>query len=226
MGSTQRREREKQRLRARIIDAARELFAEHGFEAVTMRKIAERIEYTPTAIYFHFPDKDALIRELCVGDFKAFGEHFASIASIGDPVERLRQAGHVYAEFAITHPQHYRVMFMMPDTSKPEDVEWLGDPAHDAYAFLRWTVQEGIDRGRFRPEYQDAELMAQIAWATVHGVVSLHVTHCQSKMIDWRPVKERVAGAIEAMLRGTTVGHEPRETTAKPAKGAKKKKEL
>ena len=48
-----------------ILDAARELFATEGYEAVTMRRIADRIEYSPTAIYFHFKDKESLVRELC-----------------------------------------------------------------------------------------------------------------------------------------------------------------
>ncbi|HTD61922.1 MAG TPA: helix-turn-helix domain-containing protein, partial [Gemmatimonadaceae bacterium] len=64
-----RREREKIAIRTKILDAARELFAEHGYDAVTMRTIAEKIEYTPTAIYYHFKDKDALIRELCDMDW-------------------------------------------------------------------------------------------------------------------------------------------------------------
>ena len=69
MGTAERRERERQELRVRILDAARELFAEQGYDAVTMREIADRIEYSPTAIYFHFKDKEALLRELCDTDF-------------------------------------------------------------------------------------------------------------------------------------------------------------
>ncbi len=80
MGTVERREREKQELRTRILDAARELFAELGYEAVTMRKIAERIEYSPTAIYFHFKDKDALMRELCEMDFSTLAQQFRTIA--------------------------------------------------------------------------------------------------------------------------------------------------
>ena len=65
MGSTERRERAKGRVRGLILDAARALFAVKGYEAVTMRAIAERIEYSPTAIYLHFADKRDLVRALC-----------------------------------------------------------------------------------------------------------------------------------------------------------------
>ncbi len=74
MGTKERREREREELRTRILDAARELFAEEGYEAVTMRRIADRIEYSPTAIYFHFRDKEALMRELCDHDFRALAQ--------------------------------------------------------------------------------------------------------------------------------------------------------
>ena len=65
MGISERRERDRQAVRSKILDAARDLFAAEGYDAVTMRRIAEAIEYSPTTIYLHFKDKDALIRELC-----------------------------------------------------------------------------------------------------------------------------------------------------------------
>lgn len=209
MSSNARREREKKELRGRILDAARELFAEHGFEAVTMRKIAERIEYTPTALYFHFADKDALIRELCATDFLAFGERFAELASIEDPVARMRAIGKRYAEFAITHPQHYRVMFMTPSPVRGEVAEaeeWKGDPMRDAYAFLRWTMQACIDAGRLRPEFADAELASQLAWSTMHGVVALHITHGKDTWIAWHDIERRIDAGIEALVHGIVKG--------------------
>src|SRR5512138_1144752 len=104
MGTAQRRERERLTLREKILDAARELFTAFGYEAVTMRKIAERIEYSPTAIYLHFADKDALLRELAVIDFTAFAHRFRRATRYTDPVERLGQLGKLYVEFALEHP--------------------------------------------------------------------------------------------------------------------------
>src|SRR5579863_7802837 len=98
--ATDRREREKLAIRTKILDAARELFAEQGYEAVTMRTIAERIEYTPTAIYYHFKDKDALIRELCDADFSALAEEFQKIATVANATDRLKLMGRAYARFA------------------------------------------------------------------------------------------------------------------------------
>src|SRR4051794_7016553 len=99
MGSVERRERERLKVRKKILDAARSLFAAHGYEAVTMRKIAEKIEYSPTAIYLHFKDKESLIQELCSNDFLAFSERFRELASLSDPVAQLKAAGRVYVQF-------------------------------------------------------------------------------------------------------------------------------
>lgn len=220
MTSNTRREREKKELRTRILDAARELFAEHGFEAVTMRKIAEKIEYTPTALYFHFADKDALIRELCANDFQVLAESFASFIGITDPVERFRAIGRGYANFAISHPQHYRMMFMTPATREmdAEQLKKKGDPMQDAYAFLRWTMQECIDQGRLRDEFADADLAAQIAWGAMHGVVALHVTHGKDSWVAWADVERRIEGAISALTHGMVV-----PAAATPSKAIKKK---
>ena len=223
MGSNERRERERLETRAKILDAARELFAAHGFEAVTMRKIAEKIEYTPTAIYFHFKDKDALIHELCAVDFLAFAEKFAEIANQPDPVERLRAAGHVYAAFAHAHPNSYRLMFMTPQkpaSATKGDEPWKGDPARDAYAFLKWTVEECVAKRRFRRETTDADLLSQTIWAAMHGVVALEIARGEDAWVDWRSFDDRLAAMIDVLVRGL----EQPAKASKPSKPAKPSK--
>jgi AcrR family transcriptional regulator len=205
MGTTERREREKQELRIRILDAARELFAAEGYDAVTMRKIAERIEYSPTAIYAHFKDKNTLIRELCESDFQAFARTFAGFLTVEDPIERLRRAGSAYVEFAIENPQHYRLMFMTPRPPiEGEDTSGIEDPARNAYAFLRSTVSECIDEGLFRPELKDPNLIAQTIWAALHGVCALQCTAYGPKdaWMAWAPLEERRAFMTGIVMRG------------------------
>src|SRR5262245_5903326 len=194
MGPKQRREREKQEVKTLILDAARELFVEHGYEAVSMRKIAERIEYSPTAIYLHFKDKDALFEELCGNDFRTLAHRFVDFAQIRDPLERLRRSGMAYVDFALSHPQHYRLMFMTPTpphTPSAENLAYRGKPEDDAYAFLRATLAQAIDERRLRPEYTDPDLLAQMAWSSLHGVLSLHIAgKLQPEWIDPRPPRE------------------------------------
>jgi AcrR family transcriptional regulator len=204
VGTSERREREKNELKAKILDAARELFAAEGYEAVTMRKIAERIEYSPTAIYAHFKDKNALIRELCEGDFTAFAQKFVAFLDIPDPIERLRLAGSAYVEFAIENPQHYRLMFMTQRPPIEEDESDPNDPARNAYAFLKATVNDALAKRLFRPELRDADVIAQSIWAALHGVVALHISVCdhKEKWMAWAPLEERRAAMADIVLRG------------------------
>ena len=112
-----------------------------------MRGIADRIEYSPTALYCHFKDKEALLRELCDEDFAALARQFQKIAGETDPIERLRQIGKAYVSFGLEHPFHYRLMFMTPHppiASSDEGQARRGNPEDAAYAFLHATVSAGL----------------------------------------------------------------------------------
>ena len=203
MGPKERRVREREEIREKILDAARELFAAEGFEAVTMRRIADVIEYTPTAIYFHFRDKEALLKELCETDFRNLARQFTRIAKVKDPIERLRATGLAYADFGFEYPNHYRLMFMTPHPPIPHDDDPSRDnPEEDAYAFLRMTIEESIAQNRLRPELTDVELVAQTVWAGVHGVVSLHLAKANDSWVKWRPAKKRVQKMLDTLVNG------------------------
>ena len=209
--STARRARERQQIRDRILDAARELFAAEGYEAVTMRRVAERIEYTPPVIYQHFADKAALIGEVTLRDFRLLAQAFQSLAAVPDPIERLRRTGEQYVEFALTHPNHYRLMFMTADPGRGAggmrahvDAEAKGNPQLDAYAFLRATVDEAFRAGRFNPQYRDPALIAHVVWQGLHGVVAMHNVRGDDQWVEYRDPRATAALHIEVTLRGLT----------------------
>jgi AcrR family transcriptional regulator len=205
MGVKERREREKSETRDKILDAARELFVTEGFEGVSMRKVAEKIEYSPTAIYVHFADKQKLFRELCHQDYARLAEVFQSSVMSTDPIERLKQIGAIYIDFGTRYPNHYRFMFMTPHPPHEpdeEDREMMGNPEMDAYAFLKWAVQQAIDAGCFREELTDAELISQTLWASVHGVIALHIAKGCDAWVDWRPLQDRAEMMPDVTLRG------------------------
>ena len=201
MGPKERREREREEIRTRILDAARELFVSEGVESVTMRRIADRIEYSPTAIYFHFRDKDALLAELCDYDFRAFSQNFAAIARIPDPVERLREAGRAYVAFGLAHPSHYRLMFMTPKTQAQSKTITRGNPDEDAYAFLKGILADLKNWGHLREELENVDLAAQLTWSAIHGVVALEIAKCTDEWVDWRPFEERAEAMIDMIER-------------------------
>ncbi|MBL0173265.1 MAG: TetR/AcrR family transcriptional regulator [Gemmatimonadaceae bacterium] len=203
-GSLARRERQKAETRQAILDAARELFVSEGVEATTMRAIAEKIGYTPTAIYHHFRDKDTLLVELCMVDFKALGQSLYKIGRIEDPIERLRRMGMSYADFAIANPSQYRFMFMtsMQHSMVDCDGNPISPPDEDAYAFLLQTVTEGIQAGLYRPELSDPNELAQMTWGAIHGVVSLWMNHADDPHIQWAPPRETIRSLVDVMIRG------------------------
>jgi AcrR family transcriptional regulator len=200
-----RREREKSETRDKILDAARELFVTEGYEGVSMRRVAEKIEYSPTAIYVHFADKNELFHELCRQDFARLQEVVAIAEMPTDPIERLRQIGQNYIQFGINFPNHYVFMFMTPHPPQElddQDREIVGDPEVDAYALLKWAVQEAIKAGCFREEVRDAELVSQTLWASVHGVISLNISKCKDPWVEWRPLQDRAEMMLDITLRG------------------------
>ncbi len=205
MGVKERREREKSEVRDKILDAARELFIAEGYEGVSMRKVADKIEYTPTTIYGYFADKEDLFRQLCHEDFAKLADVFQGASISPDPVARLRQIGRLYIDFGLKYPNHYKLMFMTPHPGvEPDEVdkEVMGNPEMDAYAFLRLTVKQAIDAGVFLPEQQDAELISQTLWAAVHGVISLQIAKCHDAWVEWRPIEQRAEFILNLTLQG------------------------
>lgn len=205
MGVKERIEREKLETREKIIEAARELFVEKGYEGVSMRQIANKIEYTPTTIYGHFQDKEQLFLEICHQDFAKLAASFLKVAKIADPIERLRKIGQAYVEFGLENPNHYRTMFMTQRPPVPEEMNRLmgkGNPEEDAYEFLRGIVTEAMQAGAFREELKDVDLIAQTVWAGVHGVISLQIAKCNDNWVPWRSLKRRSELMIESQLNG------------------------
>jgi AcrR family transcriptional regulator len=206
VGTKERRDRERLETREKILAAAREMFAEEGYEAVTMRAIAERIEYTPTAIYHHFKNKDALLLELCRADFESLAKHFNVVAHSADPLERIVAVGEAYIEFALKFPSQYRFMFMTVLPPSLFDAEYvaqtLGDPERNAYTFLRESCRLVIESGHMRPEITDPDALAQILWAQVHGLISLRIVKHEQGWVPWRDLAATARQAMDIQMRG------------------------
>jgi AcrR family transcriptional regulator len=200
MGPRERRVREKESLRQQILDAARDLFATHGYQNVSMRKIAEKIEYSPTTIYLYFNDKSELLFSLCEETFSILLDQFAELdREIEDPVERLRRGLKSYVLFGIEHPNHYKVTFM-------EQVEHAGNGADGkmkeskgmlAFRNISETVSRCVKEGKFRPV--DTELASQALWAAIHGVTSLLIVHVKFPWADHNRVIDQV---VNTMIEG------------------------
>jgi AcrR family transcriptional regulator len=181
-----------------ILDAAHDLFAREGYDRVTMRRIAEAIEYSPTTIYNHFEDKDDLVQSLCEEDFARLLGALQAKEAPADPVEQIRQLGLAYARFGVDHPNHYRFMFMTP--AKFEHLHELSGSGQQAFGLVRSAVERAIASGSFRPG--DATALAQVLWASLHGVVALLITLRPEHWPDAPAVPDLVARVVENSLAG------------------------
>lgn len=199
MGVIERRARHKEALRRHILDAAREVFVTEGYESVSMRKIAEKIEYSPTTIYLYFKDKAELLNCLCEEIFARLGETIDRIVNEGgDPVARLLKGLHAYVAFGIKNPNDYRVAFLISMGQRGDVTQ---QPATwTVYGYLRSTVEECISSGRFRP--LDLETAAQSLWSAAHGITSLLIIH---REFPWADVDQVVDLALGAAVRGMSV---------------------
>ena len=187
-------ELQRQQLRTLIIDVARELFVARGVDAVTMREIAKRIDYSATSIYLHFADKETLIRAICDTDFLALADSLKSILNLPHPVERMHALGSGYSAFALSHPNHYRLMFMTEHPPIDPVLSRLtqNNAEQDAYYQLKTVVNEVHAAGFFRPDYHDVDLIAQTIWAGIHGVCSLQITMANDKWVHWADFSARL----------------------------------
>jgi AcrR family transcriptional regulator len=119
MGINERKTREKQALRDRILEAAQRIVIREGFAALSMRKIADAIEYSPATLYLYFASRDEIARALCAQGYAQLLASFEPLAQIADPAERLKALARAYVAFGVAHPQTYRLIFM-------EDPTYLG----------------------------------------------------------------------------------------------------
>ena len=111
MGLAERKEREKVELKSQILDAARTLLLSHGQDGLSIRKIAEVIEYSPATIYLYFSDKDDILHELMEIGFGVMNEYMKNAYTETDPVQRIYKIGHAYITFGLENKDWYELMF-------------------------------------------------------------------------------------------------------------------
>jgi len=171
MGVKERKERDKAEMREMILQSAHKLFIDRGFEEVSIRNIAESIEYSPATIYLYFKDKNEIFYALHGEAFKKFNNYMSDLATIADPFDRLIAMGEKYIQFTMDHPQYYEIMFIMdsPMDCDENSEEW--EEGNKALAALENIVMSCQQAGRFKD--QDHRVMAFSIWSYMHGMCSL-----------------------------------------------------
>jgi AcrR family transcriptional regulator len=184
MGIAERKEKQKLEIRKAILDASMKLFMEQGFENVSMRKIADLIEYSPTTVYLYFKDKNEILFELHELGFQKMAEYTTELWTIKNPLVRLAKMGEYYIQFGLENPAFYELMFILKAPmealeSLVANCEWRsGD---QALGRLKETVQECMDRNLI--EKGDVHAVSMAFWSMVHGMVSLAIRDRFEKLV-------------------------------------------
>jgi AcrR family transcriptional regulator len=122
MGHIERKQREKEAVKNNILAAARKIAASEGWHAVTIRKIADAIEYTAPIVYEHFENKEDLIRELIHSGFKLLAEQFANTrAKELNPKSQLIELSLIHWDFAFNNKELYQLMFSLERPQPSEE---------------------------------------------------------------------------------------------------------
>ncbi len=188
---------DKENLRQEILDVAREMFVVEGFANVSMRKIAEKIGYSPTTIYLYFKDKADLLHQICEESFAQLARNVLSIQQLSaNSLEKLRMGMREYINFGLKHPSHYEIVFILPIQISFEG-GYESSQGKIAFQTLRSNVSQCVDDKLLKNN--DVELISQTLWAGIHGVTSLLITHCGFPFVEREKLVESV---IETLISG------------------------
>jgi AcrR family transcriptional regulator len=194
--------------REEILQAAKELFLEQGYDQTTIRRIADRVGISAPALYLYFKDKEALMLALCDQTFghllEAIGELEKTVA---DPRERVRRFGEAYARFGLTHPDEYRLVFM--GAHIPEAMRKVGhraatdDPTKPgvggALVFSRLVaILNEIEAGGTKLNYP-ADTCAELCWMGIHGLVAAFIMKPE---FPWSDRELLIKGMLDIHLKG------------------------
>lgn len=161
---------EVEHFRRRLTAAAAKLFARHGYEGVTMRKVAAACDVSAMTPYRYVENKDELFALVRADAFRRFADHLeAALAGRGGGMTQLRRLERGYVEFAQIDPDGYRVMFELAQQAQHAE---LAREAHRAFDCLHRTVRRAVDDGELTG---DPLTLAHLLWASTHGLVSLHL---------------------------------------------------
>src|SRR5690349_3204765 len=197
MGVQERRARQKESIREEILDAARGLFVKEGYEQVSIRKIADKIEYAPGTIYLYFRDKAEILERLCEETFAKLEQKMRAINSDpSNPLEGLRRGLRTYIQFGLDNPNHYIVTFVQAKQIPAEHQPKTGERCFDN---LRTAVRRCIDAGQLNCD--DPEEIAQALWAGAHGIATLLITCSAFPFIEPNRLVDRVVTILIEGIR-------------------------
>lgn len=194
--------------REEILQAAKELFLEQGYDSTTIRKIADRVGVSAPALYLYFQDKEQMMLALCDQTFGYLIESIGEIEkNVSDLRERIRQFGEAYLRFGLKHPDEYRLIFL--GSNVPESVRKIGhrmptdDPTrpgvNGAIVFQRLVgVLVEAEAAGLKLNYP-ADTCAELCWMGMHGLASALILKPE---FPWSNRDLLINGMLDMVLKG------------------------
>lgn len=207
MGIAERRTREKEELRAKIMDAASELFVMEGFQNVSIRKIAEKIEYAPSTIYLYFTDKNKLIVTIVEETFRQLSDGLEEVERRElPPVEALFAGIRLYIRFGLEHPHHYYLAFcQLPNHGiSPEECRPVQEAGMAALDHLRQALTRCMDARLIPP--QDLAVLTQATWMMMHGLTAALISKDYDPEFPWADTEQLIEKTLEVLRIGILTG--------------------
>ncbi len=199
MGVKEKRTRYREEFRQEILDAARELFINEGYEKFSMRRLAEKIDYSATTIYLYFKNKDDLLFAICE---EFFGHFFAQLNHIRavsqDPVETLRQAILYLMNFGLKNPNQYKLIFFTKSVyGTREELVEKESMARNTYFVFKEIVQDCVNAGKLREI--EVDVIVDTLGIASHGVIAKSI-YCADFLKDRSDIVAHTL--VDLLLRG------------------------
>lgn len=201
MGIEERKQRERDLKRELILKTAMQLYKEEGIDSVSIRRIAEKIEYSPATIYLYFKDKGEILHALHTQGFEKLYSLQKSLDNISNPLEKLQRMGRLYMKFALENPDHYDLMFIARGVAEKisEKNEW--EVGNRSFQYLRDNVKQCIEQGHLAHADIDSATFAM--WSLVHGMASL-IVRGRCIMVPDEAVDNMVKGGLQFFYDSVT----------------------
>ncbi|WP_295706064.1 TetR/AcrR family transcriptional regulator [uncultured Brevundimonas sp.] len=184
--------------RAEILEAAERIFVEHGYEGATIRKIADEVGLSSTALYMHFADKGEILLQICRDAFDMLLASVRELAALDAPPEvRLRRMIEAYIDFGFAQPNAYRLIYLTRPLEARDGAQSAAQElGGELFAAFEEVVRETVEAGRMSG---DASTTAQAIWASGHGVVSLMIT---KPYFPWAERERLIGVLLDALFAG------------------------
>ncbi len=191
MGISDRKARQKDELKQKVLKVAEQLFVKDGYQNVSMRKIAEKIEYSPTTIYRLFENKADIIEQLIADGYASVFECYEEILSnqYTSPLQTFNEIIKEYIKFGINNPNHYELWFSSSDLTEKNGKLMMTHGRTQYQVYQTWfDLIDECKEKKFMNNRKTNEIF-QIIWSGVHGIISLRINYPK---IPWMPLDKHI----------------------------------